>query len=422
MAVIFSAVGALAADASTTNLAITAPACAANDILIAAIQGKDNQVITAPAGWTKFVELNNTTGQRITLAWKRAALADSGAVFTFTKPVDNDLLFCGVISAWSGCLDRECPIDTATPTTMVAATANETVSYASFTPEQSDAHVVAIGFYADDLTTAGAIAGTDPSFANHWDLETSTGTDASIFGYSGASSGAATGARSHVSASTADAINVGVLFGLVERADVVWPYDTLQPNDFDADINPASISGGRSISGGEQVLQSDAGFWQITLGPVPIRDNDQVLAWREVETLLDGRAGSLQLPLYDGKRAPWAPGSIGGTITASASGAIARGATSGSIKMTVGSALRPGMIFSALERAYRIKSVGTPAGSPAVYPVTFLPPVREKINDADTLEFRRPVCRVRQAADDGMRAALKLMRSADPSVDFVEDV
>lgn len=225
MAVAFSIAGAIAGNATTTTLNVVAPTFTDTDnknVLIATILGKDNQTITAPAGFTKFVEVNNTANQRMTLAWKRAEPGDSGATKAFTKPTDNNLLFCGVIAVFSGCLTSATPIDGTTPTTSANAS-SDTVTYADFNPTETNAYVVAIGGYNDDLTTAGTISGTDPTLTNRWDLETATGTDASLFGYSGSSSGAATGARSHSTTSTADAINIGILFGLIEEPPAAGP-------------------------------------------------------------------------------------------------------------------------------------------------------------------------------------------------------
>lgn len=212
----FIAAGALAANATTAALATVGPACAVNDILIYAGMGKNNQVVGVPDGsWTKFVEVNNTANQRATLAWKRAVIGDIGGIsYAFTKPVDDNLLNIGVISAWRGCRINATPIDASTPTTSANAS-SDTVTYATFDPTEFMAFVVAIGFYNDDLTTAGTLSGTDPTFTNRWDLESATGTDGSCFGYAGPSTGAATGARSHATTSTADAVNIGALFGLV---------------------------------------------------------------------------------------------------------------------------------------------------------------------------------------------------------------
>lgn len=227
MAVNFRIAGALAATATQTTLNIVAPTTGviANDIFIVSILGKDNQVITVPdATWTKFVEVNNTTAQRTTLAWKRVIAGDAGATFAFTKPTDNNVLFCGMIACYSGALISATPIDASTPTTSANAL-SDTVTYATFDPAETTAFVVAVGTYNENLTTAGSISGTDPTFANNWDLETATGTDGSIFGKSGSSSGAATGARSHSTTSTDDGISTGVLFGLIAFV----PPDTTNP-------------------------------------------------------------------------------------------------------------------------------------------------------------------------------------------------
>ena len=229
MAISFVAAGALAATVTLPELSIVAPTLAADDIMIAAINAKDNQVWTAPAGWTKFVEVNNTTAQRVTLAWKRAVTGESGATFVFTVPTDHNITYAGVIAAWRGAITTATPIDATAPTTSANAS-SDTVTYATFDPTEVDAFIIAAGFYNEDQTTAGAISGTNPSFTNRWDLEAATGTDTSIFGYDGSSDGAATGARSHATTSMTDAINVGGLFGLVAAlpASLVYARRTSQ--------------------------------------------------------------------------------------------------------------------------------------------------------------------------------------------------
>ena len=214
MAVSFVAAGAIIGTVTLPQLDIVAPALAVDDIMIAQINAKDNQVWTAPSGWTKFVEVNNTTAQRCTLAWKRAVIGDSGATFSFTVPVDNNITYQGLITAWRGAVATGSPLD-ATAATTSANASSDTVTYADFDPAETAAWVVAVGFYNEDLTTAGTISGTNPTLSLNDDQESPTGTDASIFTYSGSGDGTATGARSHSTTSMADAINVGVLFGMI---------------------------------------------------------------------------------------------------------------------------------------------------------------------------------------------------------------
>ena len=52
----------------------------ANDIHICIVGAADNVTCTFPAGWTKKIELNNGTTERITIAWKRAAGGDRKSV------------------------------------------------------------------------------------------------------------------------------------------------------------------------------------------------------------------------------------------------------------------------------------------------------------------------------------------------------
>ena len=279
MAVSFQAAGALVGTVTLPQLSIVAPTCAADDILIAAINAKDNQVWTAPAGWTIFDESNNTTAQRVTLAWKRAVTADSGATFSFTVPIDNNITYHGMISAWRGCITTGTPIDATTPTASANAS-SDTVTYADFNPTSVMAWVVAIGFYNEDLTTAGTIAGTNPTFANNWDLEDGTGTDASIFGYSGSSlTSAATGARSHTTTSMADAINVGVLFGLVAAS---IPNAALFFDDFDR-ANSDTVGGNWVETSGDwdilsnklhKTAQAAAGYLVLNTSSIGSADYD----------------------------------------------------------------------------------------------------------------------------------------------------
>lgn len=203
-------------------------------------------------------------------------------------------------------------------------------------------------------------------------------------------------------------------------ADVTWPYLSLQPNNVSVDVRAYSLSGGRSLSGIEQVMMADAGYWEITLEDIPIRSNADVLRWRTIESGLGGRARTCLVPAYDRKRAPLPIG--GGAVSASMSGAVAANEVSANIEVATGTELLPGMHFSVAERFYRLKYVGTPSGSPPVYPVKFWPPAREAIADMAALEFDHPVCRCRLKDDHGMDSTLELLKFSTPSVEFCEDV
>jgi len=205
-------------------------------------------------------------------------------------------------------------------------------------------------------------------------------------------------------------------------ADIEWSItdETLCPGEITVELVADTVTGGRSLTGSRQFVQADAGFWRIVFHLIRIRSNADVLAWRAREMAANGRVGTFLVPLYDRKRAPIPPG--GAPIVATADDPIARNAVSANIKVTTGAAPEPGMHFSTSERAYRLRTVGAPAGSPPVYPVTFRPPAREAIADNAALEFEHPVCRVTLETDDAMNVTLDLMLHATPTVPFVEDV
>lgn len=226
MAVKFQSIGAITITSTITTLALVAPTLGVNDIMIATIIGKDNIDHSAPdATWTEIgTQTNNTVLMTTSHWWKRAVAADSGATFNFTKATDNNVFFAGVICVWGGAIKGKSPIDTSTPT-VSNNVLSDTVTYATFTPTNPDVTIIASGIYAEDNTAAGAIAGTNPTLANNYDIETGTGTDCSFFGYSGqATGGVATGARSHSTTSTADAINQGWLFALIPEPTGLLPF------------------------------------------------------------------------------------------------------------------------------------------------------------------------------------------------------
>jgi len=197
--------------------------------------------------------------------------------------------------------------------------------------------------------------------------------------------------------------------------------ETLCPGAITVELVVDTRSGGRSLTNKQQFIQADAGFWRIILHRIRIRSNAEVLAHRTRELQFNGRSGTVLIPVYDRKRAPVPPGGV--PIVATADDPIAANAVSANIKVTTGTALEPGMQFStAAGRLYRLRTVGTPAGSPPIYPVTFRPPVREAIADNAALEFDRPVCLARLENDTAMNVMLDLMRDATPTVPFVEDV
>lgn len=207
MAIAYWAAGTGVAGVLTT-LDLVAPTLNANDIIIAQIASNDNDAAAMPSGdWTVINELNNGTGLRSTLAWKRAVAADSGATFQFTGLAGTTVNF-GILTVFRGCKTNGSPIGQITSSANISA---DDVTYADLTSLSNTGALVAAGFYQNDLTTAGALSG----FTNTVDVETATGNDLSLFQYWRPWPGGSTGALTHSTTSTADAVNNGVLFELL---------------------------------------------------------------------------------------------------------------------------------------------------------------------------------------------------------------
>lgn len=225
MAVSFISAGALGLSATVTPIAVIAPACQQDDILLCCLINKElNVTISAPDGtWTEIYQANGdcTTAaddHRAAIFWKRATTADSGATFNFSKSADNNVLFAGVISVWRGC-NPFTPLDATAVGATVTAAASDNVAFPAFKPTSAEGHVIFVAFYGNDLTTFNAAMSNDvnPDCTTRFDLETSTGNDCSIALTSGNSDGSNIASRTWASASTADAGSTGVVFALVPK-------------------------------------------------------------------------------------------------------------------------------------------------------------------------------------------------------------
>lgn len=201
-----------------------------------------------------------------------------------------------------------------------------------------------------------------------------------------------------------------------------WPFDDLKPRHIGIYPCAAPIGGGVSMAGREPVIDSGAGYWRIEYGGVYVKTRAQVRKWRETEVAFEGRGRSMLIYLFDGKRAPW-PGTPGGSLTALADAAVAEGATTIAIDATGLAALTVGMHFSVGHYAYRIKEISSVISN--VYTCTIWPKTREAIADGASLEFGKPILRVKLQSDDGMALPLHLLKNGGPeggNVTFVEDV
>lgn len=221
-----------------------------------------------------------------------------------------------------------------------------------------------------------------------------------------------------------------------------WPETVLRPQTVAFDIAPRSIAGGASVAGNTQVVSSGAGIWVTQFNNVVVNNRQSVIAWRAVQTLLEGRVGTILVPrcsdyqpIYgdsndlglvsavphsDGTYFSDDAGYIGSGSSVTASAGAAVGATSMSFAIAYAGTIQPGQDFSIGERMYRLKTVTYTSASAAS--VTFSPPLRDAVVSGDIVEFDDPVCRMRLASDNEMDLILDGRKFSAPSVRFVEDV
>ena len=202
-----------------------------------------------------------------------------------------------------------------------------------------------------------------------------------------------------------------------------WPREALSPRKVTCQPVPGTIGGGVSITGLEQVIASDAGYWRIVLDEIPIAGVQRKRLWNAMAVRLQGRLNLCDVPIYD-DAAPWpvvggipveayyTPHSDGSTlsdggeyetdsIVATSVGGAVAGSSSIVINMAAGSALGAGISFSwqgaVKNRLYRIMDITSLLETQ--FTCSIWPPVRETILNGDALNFNNPVLTCRLATD-----------------------
>lgn len=246
-----------------------------------------------------------------------------------------------------------------------------------------------------------------------------------------------------------------------------WPYQ-LMPWKLAWKKSGASRTGGRSITGTQQVVRSDAGFWEASWEG-PVYYENRTLAYRALYAALDGMAGEVDVPCVT----PWRPYDINGRMhnpnaaagfsenlglfdhsgfgqTEVATIWTDQAAALRATRLTLrhdAEGLRPGHFFGIGYRLYLVSRAwalasGTDggemdygaddmyfngdqmfygeAGSSQV--VEFWPPLREAVAINTPLVLGRPVCRMRMASDDTGVFEHTPGGVVAPSLEFVESV
>jgi hypothetical protein len=262
-----------------------------------------------------------------------------------------------------------------------------------------------------------------------------------------------------------------------------WPFILQFQSQVWAKSN-ASRTGGASITGSQQVVRSDAGFWTmratLTLSSVGRRRGEtQILAYRAMQAQLDGMAGEIDVPCITSWRGYDENGRMLNANSAAALSPTGTGlfdhsgfgqtepelyfadvaASARSTRMTVRfdtpEGLRPGHFFGIGNRLYLISHARgktsaevVPNGGEVLYdePITFdddeilygpggfivvgenteeidfWPPLREAAAADTPLIVGQPVCRMRLASDDTGVLEYPPGGMASISLEFVEVV
>ena len=201
----------------TTTLTLAGHASSLpNDIHIAQIISINNTAISAPdATWTEIAQLN-FTGSRGAIFWKRVIAAGAGS-YAFT--VAGTTTSHGIVTAYRGCKPVGNPHGAVTTSANAAADA---ITYAAIVPHNSSGILVAVGLYAEDSTTAGTVSGAVYVFAAPVvDAENATNEDSWIsVSHAPLTTNATSGAITQATTSTIDAVNLGILFDLMDESSL----------------------------------------------------------------------------------------------------------------------------------------------------------------------------------------------------------
>lgn len=217
----------------------------------------------------------------------------------------------------------------------------------------------------------------------------------------------------------------------------IFPVHRLRPEGIKADVVAQVISGGTALNGEEDVIQTDGGGrWQITFSGISLNTIDRQRLWDAWTSHLAGGARQVLVPIYSLRTAPRPvagngamrpsnlldddpvfPSSVSFAspyIIAATTAAAALRATTISIAVTQGAALRPGMRCGIGNRSYKIENV---SGANC----TITPPLREPIAEATPVIFDWPVVQCTAVVGQDLAPDMRWGRQGSIGISFVED-
>lgn len=221
---------------------------------------------------------------------------------------------------------------------------------------------------------------------------------------------------------------------------IIWPA-VLEARRCSPNLRNAFRSGGRSISGIESRVISDAAYWEVSISEIRIHERDEARAFRSMVGRL--RAGeAIEVAIFDAYLPDGAESSL--SLATLASPAALR-ATQITVNVT-GIAVEDGHHFSIGDRLHLITEVISGAGasshinpvitdtawldepwtddataSSAQYQIKFKPPLRAEVAAGTAVRFKdlTLLCVVKDPLDGD--PDLDLGRLGAPSLTFIED-
>lgn len=220
--------------------------------------------------------------------------------------------------------------------------------------------------------------------------------------------------------------------------DYDWPQDILIPEKAKLIVQPFNTTGGIGFTNVQQVIGNTPGRWQLDLTGVRVKTNAQRLEWEKLEWGLQGQAFTVGVPIYRWMEGlvPWptiagelvtsAPGYNTPVILTYAQDQALEGTNEITIRVEQGAAIQAGYVFGINYKVYAIKAVTAQGsgGGFTTYTCKIWPPIRERIEADDQLNFDNPILRCRLADDKQMSVTggWDKWKRGSPNVSFVEDV
>lgn len=212
-----------------------------------------------------------------------------------------------------------------------------------------------------------------------------------------------------------------------------FPTSRFAFDEQEIDIERRTISGGVSLAGEEDVIETDGGgrvFAEFAGGPLLEREDN--LAWRAIGTRFGSGTEPIIVPFCDRLHQPYgyehsvphsddtpfdddSEYSGGGPVASVAADAALR-ATTLSLTLDLPQDLIGGEWFSINHptKGWRAYNIATVDGST----VTFRPPLREAVTAGDTVDFDNPRCLMR--VDGRPPRRIEIGQYGEASIRFVE--